>query len=312
MESVKPTIEEAAIHALLQDTFEQPIQELTPVQGGLIAQTLSFQAGSEAYILRFTTSSIEVSYQKEAFIYKNFASASIPIPPILKVGQIGDVYYAISKKLAGRGLSTLSKAEYEQTLPNIIKTLYAIHQVDVRGWQGYGWLDDNGMGIFPSWKTFIARIMEEEHPNGFYGEWHKLFQTTFLEREFFEKVYTHMIRLLEVCPEERYLVHGEYGYNNVLVQDGKVTAVLDWVDTTYGDFVYDIAWIDYWPRGVDQSERFRQYYISQGIPLPDFWQRVACYKCYMGLDAMRFFAKTNNFEAYQSTRLILQQILATT
>jgi hygromycin-B 4-O-kinase len=209
--------------------------------------------------------------------------------------------YAISRKMPGRGLQSLSRAEYEQTLPSIIETLYAIHQVDVRGWHGYGWLDDNGAGMFPSWKGFIARIIEEERPDGFYGKWHTLFQTTFLERDFFETVYNHMLRLLEVCPEERYLVHGEYGYNNVLAQEGKVTAVLDWVDTSYGDFVYDIAWIGFWQRGVDLPERFRQYYAAQGMPLPYYRERIACYTCYMGLDALRFFAKTNDHQAYQST-----------
>lgn len=309
MESVKPVVEQAFILDLLKDTFKLPIQELTPVQGGLIAQTLSFRAGDEEYILRFITSSIEVSYQKEAFIYENFASPSVPIPPILKVGRNGDMYYAISQKLPGRGLQSLSRAEYEQTLFSIVQTLYAIHQVDVRGWHSYGWLDDDGAGMFSSWKGFIARIIEEERLDGFYGKWHTLFQTTFLERDFFEAVYSHMMRLLEVCPEDRYLVHGEYGYNNVLAQEGKVTAVLDWVDTMYGDFAYDIAWISFWKRGIDLPERFRQYYTSQGMSLPHYRERIACYKCYIGLDAMRFFAKTNNREAYQSTRRILQDLL---
>ena len=30
-----------------------------------------------------------------------------------------------------------------------------------------------------------------------------------------------------LCPEERYLVHGGYGFNNVLAQDGRITAVID-------------------------------------------------------------------------------------
>lgn len=150
MESVKPVIEQAFILDLLKDNFEQPIQALTPVQGGMVAQTLSFRAGDEAHILRFISDSIEVSYQKEAFIYENFDSPKIPIPPILKVGQLGNLHYAISKKLPGRGLQSLSRGEYKQTLPSIIQTLYAIHQVDVSGWRGYGWLDDNGIGMFLS------------------------------------------------------------------------------------------------------------------------------------------------------------------
>ena len=50
-----------------------------------------------------------------------------------------------------------------------------------------------------------------------------------------------MMRMLEVCPEERYLVHEEYVQNNLLAEEGKVTAVLDWADTMHGDFAYDLA-----------------------------------------------------------------------
>ncbi|MBI5713587.1 MAG: aminoglycoside phosphotransferase family protein [Chloroflexi bacterium] len=309
MESIKPVVEKESILSLLKETFDLPIHNLTSVEGGLAAQTLSFGAGDDEYILRFNPSNFDASFQKEFFIYKNFASPSIPIPPILKVGVFRDLPYAISKKMPGRGLQSLSKAEYEQTLPSIIQTLYAIHHVDVHSWNNYGWIGDNGIGMFSSWKNFIAKIIEEERPDGFYGKWHTLFQTTFLERDFFERIYNQMLLLLEFCQEERYFVHGEYGYNNVLAENGNVTAVLDWIDAMYGDFVYDIAGFDFWSHDTDFPELFRQYYVSHGVALPDYQERVVCYKYYKGLDALRFFAKTNNREAYQSTRQILQALL---
>lgn len=165
--------------------------------------------------------------------------------------------------------------------------------------------------MYPSWKGFIARIIEEERPDGCYGRWHTLFRTTFLERDLFETVCDHMLRLLQVCPEERYLVHGGYGNDNVLAQGGKVTAVLDWIDAMYGNFVYDIAWIDFWARGIDFPELFRQVYTSHGMSLAQYQERIACYKCYMGLDAMCFFAKTGDREGYRSTCRILRNLLAT-
>jgi hypothetical protein len=32
----------------------------------------------------------------------------------------------------------LARAEYEQTLPSLMRTLHAIHQVDVSAWPGCG------------------------------------------------------------------------------------------------------------------------------------------------------------------------------
>jgi aminoglycoside phosphotransferase (APT) family kinase protein len=47
------------------------------------------------------------------------------------------------------------------------------------------------------------------------------------------------------CPEERRFLHGDDGFGNVLARDGEVTAVLDWLDAKDGDFVDDVAWLDF-------------------------------------------------------------------
>lgn len=310
MESIKPVIDQESILVLLADTFHQPVQNLSPLEGGLAAQALSFQVGEQEYVLRFNPGSFDTTFQKEVFIYEHFASPLIPIPPLIRTGKLGNIPYAISLKMPGRGLKSLSRVEYEQINPQLLNTLYAIHTCDVSSWHGYGTIGDDGQGMFPTWKGFIARIMEEERPDGFYGLWHNLFQTTFLERNFFEKVYAHMLHLLEFCPEERWLVHSEYGYDNVLVDNGKVTAVLDWTDAMYGDFVYDIAGMDFWPpEGINFPYLVYQAYTAKGLPLENYWKRLAVYKCYLGLDALRFFAKTNDHNAYLAVRKKLEREL---
>ena len=218
MESIKPVIEDSVIRALLGDLFEQPIHTLAPVEGGQMSQTRAFQVGDVAYILRFTTSDLEEGYQKDAFIYNNFASPNLPVPPIVKIGQHEDLHYAISEKMPGNILSALTRETYNKTLASIIQTLCAIHQSDISQWAGYGAIDVNGMGTASSWKNFIAAIKHEQHQGSFYGEWHSLFETTILERDFFDTVYAHMMHLRDACPEERYLLHGDFGYDNVLAE----------------------------------------------------------------------------------------------
>lgn len=311
MESLKPVVDQETILLLLRENFQQPIHKLDSVQGGMIAQALSFQVNDKEYILRFKTNAMEATYKKEAFIYQQFASTIIPVAPILKIGWFENLFYAISEKMPGKGLSFLSEEEYKQVVPSIMETLFAIHQTDVQKWRGYGWLNDEGIGMFPSWKNFIANVIEEERSEGFYGKWHILFQTTFLERGFFDKVYKQMLKLLEKCPEERYLVHGGYGYNNVLAQESHVTAVLDWIDAMYGDFVYDIAYLHQWPPyEIDFSKLLYQYYTEKGVSIPNYRERLMCYQFYIGLDGMRFFAKTNNQEAYQAVCQTLKALLS--
>jgi hypothetical protein len=51
----------------------------------------------------------------------------------------------------------------------------------------------------------------------------------------FEQLYSQMMQLIGNCPEEPYLVHSGYGFGNVLAQDGRITAALDWMDAWAGD-----------------------------------------------------------------------------
>jgi hygromycin-B 4-O-kinase len=108
-----------------------------------------------------------------------------------------------------------------------------------------------------------------------------------------------MESLLNSCPQERYLVHGDYGFGNLLAANGQVTAVLDWLNARYGDFLYDVAWLDFWDSGRGYRDRFRARYAEQDIDIPNYESRLLCYQCCIALDGLRFFAKANNAAAYQ-------------
>jgi len=309
MKSIKPKVKQEQIIALLQKYFHNPISNIVTKQNDLVAQSLSFRSGDKDFTLSFTTEKMDVSYKKISFVYNNFASVNIPIPKVIAYGHIEDSYYIIAEKETGKILNTLPDSESNLLLPELINTLYYIHQTDVSKWKNYGWINDSGEGLFPSWKNFISNVNKEERENAFYGKWHQMFDNTFLDRIFFDKVYNYMLELLNYCSEDRFLVHSGYGYDNVLIKTGKVSAVLGWFDAMYGDFVYDISWLDFWPRGINFTNLIYNYYIEKGMNIINFKERVNCYKCYIGLDAMRFFAKTDNLKAYKYTCELLNKII---
>lgn len=250
---------------------------------------------------------MRVNLEKEAYLYEHIASPQIPIPLIMKVGRLGELHYAISHRVPGKPMNKLPRQEYDQLLPALIETLAAIHHVDVRDQLNYGTFNDNGIGLFPSWRRYLEQIREEEEPWEFYGKWHRLFEQAFLEHEIFEHIYSQMVHLLDACPEERFLVHGDYGLSNVIVHEGRITGVLDWLEAKYGDFVFDIAWLDLWSPESQFAERFQRYYATKGIRMDHYTDRLRCYQCYISLDGLRFFAKTQNYDAYLWLR---QRILA--
>jgi hygromycin-B 4-O-kinase len=109
-------------------------------------------------------------------------------------------------------------------------------------------------------------------------------------------------------PATRQLVHSGFGYGNVRVKDGRVTAVLDWTDPRIGDGLYDAASYDFWRAGDNFLDEYRRFCAGRGIRHGDFDERIRCYKYYCGLDAMRYFAKNDNRKAYEQAVQILRRL----
>lgn len=306
MTDIKPQLDESDVIGLLRGHFAGAIEGLAVVTGGQVAQTYAFSADGQDYIIRFNRH-MATTFEKEALIYGRYASPRLPIPPIVHLGRLDGLHYAISRRMPGKSLMALPPAENEVLLPALLDTLDAIHACDVADQPGYGIFGDNGVGLFRSWRDYLSAIREEDPEWDFYGKWHVLFDTTFLERDVFELIYSRMASLLEFCPEEKWLVHGGYGFGNVLAHQGRISGVLDWIDAKYGDFVYDVAWLDFWSPQQNFPARCAERYARQGIGMPHFAERMRCYECYIGLDALRFFAKSANEGAYRGTR---EQILS--
>lgn len=301
MTSVKPEVAEATVLDLIATHLPGRVEQVETMPGGPIAQTFAFAVDGHAYILRFTAH-MGANLDKELFIQRLLAGSRVPFARILHVSRLGTLHYAISERMPGDPLTTLSPEQYAATIPALMQTLDEIHAVDVSATTGHGIFSDDGTGFFPSWRACLAYIREKEPEWDFYGQWHRLFETTFLEHDVWEALYARMVELLDLCPEARYLVHGGYGYGNVLAQGGRVTAVLDWLDAKYGDFLFDVASLDIWDPARKIAGRFAEHYEQMGLETPHYGERVLCYQCYMALDALRFFAKTGQHDSYQWIR----------
>lgn len=310
MADLRPVVQDARVFALLNEHFLLPVTDLVPVEGGSIARTFAFHTGSQDYIIRFNLDKMLTSnFPKEAYLWQKLASTQIPMPPVLWVGRLDDLHFEISRRMPGKTLLQHRPEELKQLFPQIMETLNNIHHVDVSDTQGYGVFDDQGKGMDSGWHKFLKKVAQEEVEQDYFGKWHHMFEDTFLERDRFEHIYQHMLHLLNFCPEERYLVHGSISLNNMLASNGKLTAVLDWIDARYGDFVYDIAILDYWSPGLRVRERFLEYYQKRQFTVPRYEERILCYQCYTTLGAMRFFAKSDQEESYQwACETILQKI----
>jgi len=299
MSTIKPIIGRERLHALLRDHFGDAIAEVRPLDGGQISRAFSFVAGGRAYVARFNASA--AGFARDRYASQLFASTGVPVPRVVTIGQVDDLHFAISEQAPGRTLKSLSAVEYQRLLPQALDVLDRIHAHDAHAGQGFGPWAEIGAGQYTSWRDYLLAIMDDE-TEGFHQGWHALFRDSFLERDVYESVYARMHRLAGHCPEERSLLHGDYGFDNVLTDGARITGVIDWSNMGYGDFLYDVAWLAFWSASGDVDALLRDRYVGGRDPVPHYAERIACYQCRIGLDALRFFARVDQLEAYRWSR----------
>jgi len=302
MGSVKPVIDREAVALLLRDELRIDFDHLEEIGDGQISRTYSLNVGGRPCVLQFTEQNMSQGCHYERFFTERFCQMGIPVRKALYEGDFAGLHFTVAARVQGQGLSQLPWDEFVAALPSVMDILLKIARVDTSDTTGYGWLDAQGNGKFASWREHLCQIRDEE-PGQFYGQWHELFETTFLDRKVFDHYYTKMEQLIALTPSRRELVHGGFGYGNVLVNEGQVTVVLDWQDARYGDHVFDLAYMLNWLDGKTREvcmKAYREALKKLDRSETHVEDRMKCYQYYAGLDGLRFAAKTNNERFYRA------------
>jgi hygromycin-B 4-O-kinase len=110
--------------------------------------------------------------------------------------------------------------------------------------------------------------------------------------------------LIDYCPEERKLVHADFGFNNGLAEHGVITGVIDWGNSLYGDHLYDIGFLDLFSSDIDYKKAYQDFYSKGDLPV-HFAERVECYRLLLAHDCLHFFSYSRKSEMID---FILKQI----
>ena len=310
MPELQPSVTPDEILELLKQQFKKPILDLVEVKGSPIMRTFSFLVEDQEYLIRFNNDNMMNSnLPKEKYIWRKLAPAGIPVVQIIQTGRFHGLHFAISPRIQGQRASELSRKSIENCLPQLVEKLDGLRSFDVSDTTGYGVFDHEGRGTSPSWSDFLALISKEEDERDYFGKWYHLFDDTFLELDLFQDLHLRMSNLTDCLTSERFLVHGNYTLHNILTQSGRVVAILEWLDARYGDFLYDVASLDFWYPWLGVQDLFLNHYEKCMVRVPFYRERLLCYEYHIALGALRFFAYSRNKESYGIVRsMILNRI----
>ncbi len=225
-----------------------------------------------------------------------YSRDDLPIPEIIALGQTGEHFYAVSPYVAGTYLETLSTAELEKSLPSLLRMLRVLRRVDLSATTGFGIWDKEGKASHSTWESFLLDDKNDSAGSLIKG-WRANLAVSPVGMGVFSQLWSRFERLVEHCPDKRQLVHSDMINGNVLAADGRITALLDWGSSIFGDALYDIAWFVFWQPWYP---RFAEIDLA-GQLLDDFRSdpnantsglnaRLLCYLAHIGLDSIAYNA----------------------
>ncbi|MFC0010564.1 phosphotransferase family protein [Devosia nitrariae] len=215
-------------------------------------------------------------YAKDAFASRNFGSKELPVPHVVDYGILDSgLFYCLSERAPGVTLQDLDGSELEPVLEPVARVMDAIARTDVSAVSGYGPFDAEGRGGHTSWHDYLLAIADP----GADG-WSRASGDI---SETIARLFDLLHALAGHCPETRALVHGDFGSNNVLVDDARISGVIDWSEAMVGDPLYDLANILFWRPWLDCMEQQARFFDQNRPELLKDVRRLTCYQLRIGL-----------------------------
>ena len=300
---IKSKYSKEEITKFLCNKYNEQIN-LIPVVEGQESQVYSFSYNDRDYICRINPT-IE-GFKKDDYSYKNFNSKSIPVPKIIEYGNFNDThFFCISEKAKGITLEDSSEKTVDTLLPDITSVWMAISEIDISNTNGYGiFSSENGNAPYSSWREYLLSIFDEKK-----YDWKKLNEIQEVDSKLVNDIKKEFLELLEYCPEDRKLRHGDFGSNNMLVDPTIpiITGVIDWDNASYGDPFYDTN--GFWRTWLMCMEKTSVYWEQKYSHIPNYYERIRCYQLHTGLGEIYENALDGDFETLNWCQERCRQIL---
>lgn len=249
----------------------------------MFSRAYRFDTDKGVYVLRIGVT--QEAFEKDRLVYERLGRA-LPIPKVISIGRYDPAHvYCITDWYPGQILTALSPDETSRLLPSLFANLLTMSQVPVPVDSGFGILNGKGQARrqYAGWPAFIGAV--DDFPLTFtprgdevYKSWRELFSTTSLEEPMIRDARRRLDDLLPYLPNARHYVHGDFGYDNVLAQDGELTAILDWAELRCGDWLYDLAYVAWHDeQGIDYIGAFRRWADGKSLTVPNLTERIQAY-----------------------------------
>jgi hygromycin-B 4-O-kinase len=279
------------VRLFLAERFGDDVRNVSYLASGEWSRCFAFRLGDSDKVVRFGLHLED--FEKDRLAAAR-ASPGLPIPAVMEIGTYADGFYAVSDRIFGVPLHTLDPDGWRTVLPSVLSTLDAVREADISGTSGFGLCGADGGGSHQTWHDYLLSAGEDARGRRIDG-WRRRLKDSPIGASAFEESLGVLRDLAGYCPETRHLIHCDLQLN-MFVSGSRVTGLIDWGCSLFGDFLYDHAYLAYWDfwypatAGIDFAAESAKHLKSVGADLENFEQRMRCYRIHIGLEGQAYTA----------------------
>ena len=277
--------------AFLRRRFGARAGGTTLLANGFWSTAYAFELDGREMVVRFGRG--RRNYERDR-LAGTFSGPSLPVPAIVEIGGTpGGRHYAISPRHHGRFLEDVDPVESPWLGDALWRLFDAMRAVEPPA----AGRDRAGRAgtLASSWRAWLTAPWPACGPRA--ERWRERLAGS----EDLADVVAGARRAVAAiagsgaCPEVRHVFHGDLLNHNVLVDEEAqtVSAVLDWGAMGYGDFLFDVAWLEFYApwyptiAALDLPSSAARHFSSLGMDVPGLAARLHCYEIKVGLDRLR-------------------------
>ena len=290
------TVDITQAQAFLASHLGVGVAEVVRIGEGAWSRCFGFTYGGQNLVIRFGR--YVSDFQKDRLAH-TYATPDLPIPEVLEIGQVTDGYYAISRRVYGVPLETVSAGQWLALVPAVVGALEAMRTADLSATEGFGGWGADGNAGYSSWSKRLLSVGEDTPDQRGHG-WRERLAGSPQGEATFEWGFDLLKKVADdVVP--RSLLHCDLTNRNVLVNGNQIAGVLDWGCSVYGDHLYDLALFEFWAPWHLQLDvkplrsAIEQRWAEKGYRPENEKSRVmACY-LHIGLEHIAYNAHLGNW-----------------
>ena len=199
----------------------------------------------------------------------------------------------------GRCANELTVEEFEKGYESFFDMIFEIASTDVSSVTGYGEFTEDNKAPYASLEEFIRETFNEDQ-EGYWHNWTKMFETTFLKKDYFDRIFAKAIQYAPFCEGQRFLANNNTFFVNMIVDDAGKTYCADWGRAGIMDFMMDFAIMDLNKPYLLVPEKLYAYEKKKNIIIESFKERFLCMAYFKGIHTLMWHASIDDLESCES------------